>query len=67
MIERLINGMFREGQAEYILGNLSIWVRDYYERDYAPRPTMVFAGPKNRFAPTERFQPHFLAFIVGPC
>jgi len=45
-IERFINGMFREGQAEFILGNLCIWVRDYYERDYAPRPTMVFAGPK---------------------
>jgi hypothetical protein len=45
-IERLINGMFREGQAEYVLGNLCIWMRDYYERDYAPRPTMVFAGPK---------------------
>jgi len=38
--------MFREGQSEYILGNLCIWVRDYYQRDYAPRPTMVFAGPK---------------------
>jgi hypothetical protein len=44
--ERLINGMFRESQAEYVLGNLSIWVRDYYNHDYAPRPTMVFAGPK---------------------
>lgn len=45
-IERLINGMFREGQAEYVLGNLCIWVRDYYNHDYTPRPTMVFAGPK---------------------
>jgi hypothetical protein len=45
-IERLINGMFRDRQAEYVLGNLCIWVRDYYNHDYAPRPTMVFAGPK---------------------
>ena len=45
-IERLINGLFREGQAEHVLGNLCIWVRDYYGHDYAPRPTMVFAGPK---------------------
>jgi hypothetical protein len=45
-IEQLINGLFREGQAEHVLGNLCIWVRDYYGRDYAPRPTMVFAGPK---------------------
>src|ERR1700747_335592 len=45
-IERLINGLFRDGQAEYVLGNLCIWVRDYYAHDYAPRPTMVFAGPK---------------------
>jgi hypothetical protein len=45
-IERLINGLFRDGQAEYVLGNLCIWVRDYYAHDYAPRPTMVLAGPK---------------------
>jgi hypothetical protein len=45
-MERLINGMFRQGQAEYVLGNLCIWVHDYYNHDYAPRPTMVFAGPK---------------------
>jgi hypothetical protein len=45
-IERLINGLFREGQAEYVLGNLCIWVRDYYAHDYAPRPAMVFAGPQ---------------------
>jgi hypothetical protein len=45
-IERLINGLFREGQAEHVLGNLCIWVRDYYGHDYAPRPAMVVAGPK---------------------
>jgi hypothetical protein len=45
-IEGLINGLFREGQAEYIVGNLCIWVRDYYDHNYAPRPTMVLAGPK---------------------
>jgi hypothetical protein len=45
-IERLINGLFRDAQAEYILGNLCIWVRDYYNHDYTPRPTMVLAGPK---------------------
>jgi hypothetical protein len=29
-----------------VLANLCIWVRDYYAHDYAPRPTMVLAGPK---------------------
>jgi hypothetical protein len=45
-IKRFLEQLFGEEQLIYVLGLLAYAVRDYYNKNYAPRPAMVLAGPK---------------------
>lgn len=45
-IKIYLTQLFGEEQLVYVLGLLAYAVRDYYDKNYAPRPAMVLAGPK---------------------
>jgi hypothetical protein len=45
-IKTYLKQLFGEEQLVYVLGLLAYAVRDYYDKNYAPRPAMVLAGPK---------------------
>ena len=45
-VKLYLNQLFGEEQLVYVLCLLAYAVRDYHNKNYAPRPAMVLAGPK---------------------